>query len=247
MKLSWTYNWVMSPKKTTVILLTAFALISAISIVLPSKKLIFLNLALGCTLPTLLIVIWLSSTNCFQTIKNAPWLGVVAAAIVFIYTLFASTWASSQINEHFMVNPDFFPVTSAALTFIHLQATVISEIVINPALFFAIVFFPIIIVFTLMLWPKNGKKLLIILLITPIFTGAFYGFYSGLNQHLPKIIEYIALNSDFNEKFLCNNEEARLAQSVVFLDGSHVLGYFPQFSPEKFKVVPCTYPSSQSH
>ncbi|MNB57630.1 hypothetical protein D3C87_602350 [compost metagenome] len=241
MQLNWTYNWVKSPKKTTATLLTLFVIMAVTALALKSQTLVFSTIAVGCTLPTLLIIVWLSSSNSFKAMKDAPWLAVVAAAIVFIYTLFASTWASSQINEIFKVNPDFFPITSAALTFIHLQATIISEVVVNPTLAFSMIFIPTILVFTLFFWSKNGLKIILLLIISLIFSGAFYGFYRGLNQNLPTIIQYIALNSDFNEKFLCENDDARAAKSVVFLDGSYVLGYFPQLT-EKYKVVPCQYP-----
>lgn len=202
-------------------------------------------------LPVFNGVLWLSKSRTGKVIRERlkvwHW-AVITSWVVFIYSLYAQSWASSLLNDIFKVGSSHFPITESFLAVliapvsllyypdylagIH-TATIISAMIVIPALSVAFAAG-----FSFRVLFKIFASLLAIIALMTFFVTLMFNFTSNLND----VTKTFALNADFYSDNPCNNEWASKSNHVIFLGGDRVLAYFENSSEDhRFKVVSCDY------
>jgi hypothetical protein len=205
-------------------------------------------------LPHINAVFWLSLSNTGKQIRERlkiwHW-AIIASYIVFIYSLYAQSWAASLLNETFPIDPSKFGITEAFLTVliapvnllyypddlagIH-TATIIVSMFIIPILGVAVLAG-----FSLKKTFKITGSVLALTFLMSFFVTLMLGF----TMHVKDLTRTFALNTDFNSSYLCSDEWATKSSSVIFLGGNKVLAYFETREVgNKFEVVECDHAKS---
>ncbi|MCS6173223.1 hypothetical protein [Shewanella baltica] len=204
--------------------------------------------------PHINILLWLSFSEVGKKIKEKVKLqhwAVIISYLLFVYSLYAQSWAASLINEIFHIDPAKFGITESFLIVLiapvsllyypdHLAiintGTVLASMLIAPILVLGLI--------AGFAAKKVFKAIGIVLLVTFLMS-----FFSTLmfkfTLHTKDVAEKFALNTDFNTVHMCKNSWVNEATSLVFLGGSKVLVYSKN-KPEgaRYKVQTCDFAKS---
>lgn len=205
-------------------------------------------------LPHINALFWLSLSNTGKQIRERlkiwHW-AIIFSYIVFIYSLYAQSWAAALLNETFFIDPSKFGITEAFLTVliapvsllyypdylagIH-TATIIVSMFIFPFLGVAMLAG-----FSL----KKTFKITASILALTFLMSFFVTLMLSFTMHVKDVTRTFALNTDFNSSHLCNDEWSAKSKSVIFLGGDKVLAYFEGHELGKqFEVVDCDHKKS---
>lgn len=209
-----------------------------------------LALSLTGAMPFALFVLWLGLSDTGKKIRD--WFGVwhlrvFSGALLFCYVTYGRKWAGDIINEVFNLDARFFGITSAVLTVLFTpfgllyRAEVIGEAFdlftitagfVIPGYFF----------YLLLADGIQGRAKKIGYLFFAVMAGAaVFAFAFNIAKSFKPAVKAFAVWADFNDNHLCTDSWVTEAKGVVFLDNGKVLGFFPQASDYRFKVVACDY------
>ncbi|MDO8826101.1 hypothetical protein [Methylophaga sp.] len=202
-------------------------------------------------LPHINALFWLSLSDTGKQIREHlkfwHWT-VVISYIVFVYSLYAQSWATALLNSTFPVDPSKFGITGAFLTVlvapvsllyypdylagIH-TATIVISMFIIPFLGIALL-----VGFSI----KKTLKIIAGIFALTFLMSFFVTLMLNFTMHIKDITRTFALNTDFNSSHLCGDEWANESKSVIFLGGNKVLAYFDgRESGKQFEVVECDH------
>lgn len=205
-------------------------------------------------LPHVNALFWLSLSKTGEKIRARlkvwHW-AVVASYIIFMYSLYAQSWAAALLNEIFSIDPAAFSITASFLTVLvapvsllyypdYLAGIHTATIIISM---FLIPLLGVLVAAGFSL--KTTFKILGGVFVSIFLVSFFVTLMFSFTMHVKDVARTFALNTDFNSFNLCKDEWSNKSKSVIFLGGNKVLAYFESRDPGKqFEVVNCDYAKS---
>jgi uncharacterized membrane protein len=199
--------------------------------------------------PHINILLWFSFSNIGKQIREKVKLqhwAVIMSYIIFIYFLYAQSWAASLINGIFHIDPVKFGITESFLIVLiapvsllyypdHLAVlhtgTILASMLIAPILVLGVI---------AGFSPKKVFKAIGVVLLVTFLMSFFSTLMFKFTLHTKDVAEKFALYTDFNTVHMCNDEWAKEATSLIFLGGSKVLVYSEKMKAgARYKVQTC--------
>ncbi|WP_422490458.1 hypothetical protein [Endozoicomonas sp. ALE010] len=199
-------------------------------------------------LPFILVVLWLSNSETGIKLRSQTkkWhIGITISWFVFIYGIYARKWASSQINEIFLIDASNLGITYNTLALSFTPFGLIYNESVVPFLFNLLVYVAVLgamIMPFLIVASKSTFKIISYCFVMVLLLSSFMGGIASLSFNKDLLIKQFALWADFDSNHLCTNEWARSTESVVFLGGDKVLVYQPENQKNsQFSVKTCNF------
>lgn len=221
--------------------------ISAAAII--SQYVILLGVAIIYTgaLPFINSVIWLSISSTGikirEKLKLFHWASMFSV-VVFLYGIYAQSWASSTLNKIFHVDANSFGITYTFISFLIAPVSFLYHENLIGAIYPAIIIVSMFLVCIIPIALLTNMPFTKVLKISGVFFGSiflisfFLSMVFNLTKQIDNVTKEFALLTDFNSSHLCQDNWATGQESVVFLGGHNVLVYNPlkpsgsQFSKE---------------
>lgn len=194
--------------------------------------------------PFFIFLVWLFDSSFYKMLSRHEWIRVLVSCLAIVYGIFSHVFAATKLNEIFMVDPSYFPLTHLALTvlyffcgwpyliFIHFLWAVLVYKAINPGEMGDILSHK----YNL----KEGiKKQIGILSLSVLLLVGQTFLTVKFNSKIPVMAELFAVFADFNKAHRCTAEWDDPVDKVVFLDGGgNVLARVVGQKVE-YKILPC--------
>lgn len=211
-------------------------------------------IAIGYTglLPFLIGAIWLSRLNDRYAISSrvSSWLGrILITWAVFCYAVYAQKWAATTLNEIFHIDANHLGITYWVVAALFAPFELLYQ---NDLMAYGL--FSIIVLGNIQaLWlvlrllgdDSQRSTLKVKLVVTGIITFMLAVFFFTIGSNIARdkalLIRSFAVWADFNSSHPCTDSWAAQVDSLVFLDGNHVLTFQHDAKDGPFKFQSCNY------
>lgn len=211
------------------------------------KVLILLVFISTLIIPFALVVKVLTDNPLYLTLKEKPWGQAVISVVTGVYAALAIIWASSEINDIFLVSASNLPWATTILTIVYffknIVIAVISGFLVLILLFCNLWFIDVLISnYNGLL---NCVKRVVSGMMLVIGLGLALGTSGVIAQYGDFIAKYVAVKADFNSGHRCKGSNFNDVDGVLFLPSGSVLIAIPKINKANipdwvFQDSPCS-------
>jgi hypothetical protein len=185
-------------------------------------------------LPFINSVIWLSISSTGikirKKLKVFHW-AAMFSIVVFLYGIYAQSWASSTLNQIFYVDANNFGITYTFISFLLAPVGLLYHDTVIGALYPIFIITSMFLVYIIPIALLTNMPFTKVLKISGVFFGSiflmsfFLSMAFNLSNKIDDITKSFAVANDFNSNHLCQDSWSTGTESVIFLGGHNVLVY----------------------